>query len=57
MSERTAQTSLGIGVALFGLSLTDWGLIATVFAGFMGGIASLAAAIYYIYKIKKGETH
>lgn len=55
MSEKAALIAGGLGVGLFGVSLTDLGQIATIFAGFMGGFASLAAGIYYVWKIKKGQ--
>ena len=51
MGDRLAAGLGATGVTLFGITLADLGQIATIFAGFMGGLASLAAAIYYINKI------
>ena len=56
MGERMALLGGAVGVTAFGVTLADLGQIATIFAGFMGGIASCAAAAYYIYKMVKGKT-
>lgn len=53
MGDRLAAGLGGVGITLFGLTLADLGQIATIFAGVTGGLASLAAAIYYIHKISK----
>lgn len=46
-----ALGTVASGVFAFGLTLADLSQIATIFAGFMGGLASLAAAVYYIHKV------
>ena len=55
MGDRLAAVAGGVGVTLFGVSLADLGQLATIFAGLMGGFASLMAGLYYVYKIRKGK--
>lgn len=55
MGEKVAIGAYSAGITLFGVSLADLGQMATIFAGVAGGIASLAAGAYWIYKIYKGQ--
>lgn len=55
MGDRVAASVGVVGVSLFGATLADLGLMATIFAGIMGGFASLMAGIYYFWKMRKGK--
>lgn len=55
MGERMAIGAYSAGITLFGVSLADLGQMATIFAGVCGGLASLAAGAYWLYKIYKGQ--
>lgn len=55
MGEKVAASALAGGITAFGVSLADLGQMATIFAGFMGGLASLAAFFYYLHKMKRGK--
>lgn len=50
MGEKVAIGTLATGITLFGVSLAEIEQMATIFAGLAGGLASLAALIYYIVK-------
>jgi hypothetical protein len=54
MGDRLAAFGVALGAGGFGLTLAQLGQIATIFAGLTGGLASIAAFAYYIYKMKKG---
>lgn len=55
MGDKAAAVGVVAGAGLFGLTLTELGQMATIFAGFTGGLASLAALAYYVYKMTKGK--
>jgi hypothetical protein len=55
MGERAAIGAYSAGITLFGVSLAELGQMATIFAGVCGGLASLAAGAYWLYKIIKGQ--
>lgn len=55
MGDRAAAFGVVAGASLFGLTLAELGQMATIFAGFTGGLASLAALVYYVYKMVKGK--